>query len=1172
MKEHRVHATDPKQNAVVHAAAGTGKTWLLVSRIIRLLLQGASPGSILAITFTRKAAAEMHIRLRQRLLAMCEANDDQLTILLHAIGAAGTPDERRRARTLYEELLTDPHDLRATTFHAFCQELLSRFPFEAGIPPGFDLIEQTMELEAAAWRALDSDLIRNSDEVDIAMDSLLRISRGLPNAREALRDFLTHRSDWWAYTEGASDPIAYATQKLRQTLEVDLTADPLSQFASDTAFRSVLKSFVDGFKSQASGKYEVPVAQAQQALSADIEPAEFFGLLCRTFLRVDGQPRVFTITKALNGAVGAAGATALTQSHADIVARLQAVIEQQHRLETLSRTQAWYTVGQRLLEHFQRLKREQNLIDFTDLEWLTYRMLSQSRHAEWIQYKLDQRINHLLVDEFQDTNPTQWRLLLPLLQEMASAQTDRARSVFLVGDEKQSIYRFRRADPDLLQLARVWLETHMGARTYEQHVSWRSSPAIMHFVNLLFETPAADAPADASASQPSGDGSDVIGFRLQNFRAHETRHQDLWGHAEVLPLIAQNPTVATVPYFRNPLQQPRLVEEQQQHRLEGDMVADKIRAILAQPIRVHGQVRPMQYSDILILLRDRNHAASYDAALRHAGIPYVGAGRGTFLDCLEVRDVVHLLTVLLTPLDDLALASVLRSPIFAASDSDLIALAGDDAPSAWYERLIGNATDRGGQDRSEPLARAARLLPQWRALADRIPVHDLLDRIYFEANLPERYRSAAPAHLRQRIAANLTRLLDLALELDSGRFPSLARFLSRLEALTREDSESLGGEIDHAGNQVRLLTIHAAKGLESPVVFLVDAARDVTKRDRKIGAIMEWPIDQPRPQCFFLPGRKAETDAVSGRLLRRQAAAALREEANLLYVALTRAQQMLFVSGCEPARRSVAGDPIRGWYGWIERRLSAAAATEPKHALELTRIDSRERTEVFNICGHIAYGSRPAVTEAPPVPARAPVAIDPALTRPFEPLATGSTHVRPSDAGQSMTEVGTSGNTAGAKHRGVVIHRMLECLSGTRKDREKARKKIWREFAAAEDEEWLAQCWQEACAVVDAPGFREFFDPDQYQDARNEVSILYRAEEQDMLGFIDRLIFRERDMVLIDYKTHHVGREQVAALASSYAPQLKLYADGVRRLWPGRPVKAVVLFTACCSSAAVAVD
>jgi ATP-dependent helicase/nuclease subunit A len=802
-----------------------------------------------------------------------------------------------------------------------------------------------------------------------------------------------------------------------------------------------------------------------------------------------------------------------------------------------------------LLEEYQRLKLERGALDFADLEWKTYRLLNRSRHAEWVQYKLDQRIDHLLVDEFQDTNPTQWRLLLPLLQEMVAGDPERRRSVFLVGDEKQSVYRFRRADPRLFHAARHWLEQHAQAHTLTQHLSRRSSPAVIRFVNLVFHRPS-DTEPEAEEDYP-----------LQDFRPHDTHHRQLWGRAELLPLVRRGDRNEgkTAVAMRNPLEQPRQTDEDRRHRQEGDLIAGKIREILGRPIADGERVRPMTGDDIMILLRDRTHARLYEEALRRAGIPYIGTGRGAFMQSLEVRDLMHLLRQLVEPYNDLALASALRSPLFAASEDDLLRLA-QNPPGSWRTRLERLTTE---QTPDSALTRARQLLPRWSSHVGRVPVHDLLDRIYCEGNVVARYLSAAVPHLRPRVEANLNRFLELALEVDSGRYPSLSHFLAYLERQAEQDDKSPAEPAWNRAPRVRVMTIHAAKGLEAPVVFLADAARSADGRDRGLRPLVDWPVQDPRPRYFHLAGARKKIDDVSLALRTEQQWSARREEANLLYVALTRARQMLYVSGCEP------GQGGRGWYGFIEKRLRHAgdSGEAARAGLQLDSISLDDGKTIFNTRASLEFGEPPS-----PQPMESPASVkgfslDPRLTQPFPEMPqTGI--LNPSHSGQEQDDHPDEATDftqarTGAQRRGVAIHRMLEQLAGG-ESRKVLERRLRQEFGDELEEADFRRGWHEACAVLDRADFREFFDPARYQEARNEIPILYRDGGRDIYGVIDRLVMREKEIVLIDYKTHvRATRENIAQLAEDFREQMRQYGEGARRLWPGKKLRLVLLFTAC---------
>jgi ATP-dependent helicase/nuclease subunit A len=1111
-----LQAASPVHNATVHASAGTGKTWLLVTRIIRLLLDGAQPDSIMAITFTRKAAAEMQERLTERLRELMRADDAGLDELLRQCGIDPDPALREQARQLYEQHLFNPYPLRTTTFHAFCQELLQRFPLEAGIPPGFEISESSAILEQEAWDALFMQATRQPDSrLAQALEQLIEMCGGLPNTRSALLSFLAHRSDWWAYTKGHTDGAVYAAKQLARLFGVAPGDDPLADFPNDIQ-RARLRAFAELLgRNTATDRKSGTLLN--DALATSLAQAERFALIQSVFLTKQQQPRKRKASPAQRKRLGEDGEQRLLEHHEQFVTELLDRLDRLARINSMRTSSAWYTAGVRLLQHFQRIKQEQRLLDFSDLEWQACELLNRSAHANWVQYKLDKRIDHLLVDEFQDTNPTQWRLLLPLLEELAAGETDRPRTVFLVGDEKQSIYRFRRANPALLATASDWLASRLQAGRYPLDKSRRSARAIIDCVNRVF-------------------GSGPLNERISRYSTHATFLEDLYGRVEVLPLAAADAAEApaTGTGLRNPLLQPRLVAEDLRHYREGEAIAAQIRRLTDNPnlIGAEGSVRVLGYGDILILVRQRTHVSAYERALRDAGIPYLGAGRGTLLQNIEIRDLEALLNILISPYDNLALAQVLRCPVFGVTDAELMQLAAMDSGS-WYERLAQvPATDNPG------LAAACRLLNGWRELAGQVPVHDLLDRIYHEGEVLPRYASAFPPALRPRVHANLTRFIELALEVDSGRYPSLSRFLYQLERLRRQeqDQPDEGTQEQADNNRVRLMTIHAAKGLESPVVFLADATAGHSSRNA-YDALVDWPASADRPRHILLCGRKTDQDSTTARLLEQQTAEDLREDANLLYVALTRARQFLFITGSAASK-----NPDTNWYELIRSALLATGgmADDANPVLESGRLPS-------------AAAPRTVATETGPVDPRLAERIE--APAPFRLIA-------PSRLVTSETDM--PGEVDG-RRRGSAIHLMLDRLSrpqgGTPAQRLAGLAgTLERE---ADDPELLAW-WQEALDVHTDMHFAYLYDPSRYERAYNEVPVQYRQNESLVYGIIDRVVVSDDSILVIDYKTHRTASaDTVARLATDYGEQMRLYARGVAKVWPEYRVRPCLLFTAC---------
>lgn len=1121
-------AIDPSHCATVSASAGTGKTWLLVSRLIRLLMNGARPEGILAVTFTRKAAAEMQVRLNSRLREMAECSDPRLDDYLIEIGASLNDSHRQQARTLYETLLSSPVNIKTTTFHAFCQDILQRFPLEAGIPPGFELVESTSELQQAAWDALCAEASRHPDsEQAKAIETLFDACGGLDNTRTALNDFLNHRSDWWAYTEGQNHPLGFAIDTLTKQLDVTPDDNPLQIFFSKTLLLE-LQEFSVLLRKHANTKNEKFLALLSIARDPQQDIAIRFQSTCAVFLTQKGEPQARKESKAQAKSMGEDGQQRFLEIHQ---LACKAIVNTQNALNSqlsLKRTSAWYQAGVNLLTHYQRLKAEQRLLDFSDLEWQAYQLLNHGDNVHWIQYKLDQRIDHLLIDEFQDTNPTQWRLILPLLQELAAGENERGRTVFLVGDKKQSIYRFRRADPELFNTAKDWLNNNLNTVTQPLDTSWRSAQAIISFVNQLF-------------------GQDPLNTQLKDFTPHQTHHKNLWGQVELLPLAEATEIEATevkatkisapeaLTGLRNPLESPRILHLDQRHLDEGHLIARHINSLIADKTLIgdEGQAREIRYSDILILIRHRTHADDYEQALREAGIPYNSANRGTLLESQEARDLVDLLQLLITPYNNIALAGLLRSPLFACTDNDLITL-GKLPSQHWIERLHKHAAESISES---PLRRASQLLKQWRTLVDTLPVHDLLDRIFDQGDVLNRYQAAYPDHLQHRVVANLTRFIELALEVDSGRYPTIGHFVARLQALRQHEQDAPDeGTSTQVDARVNIMTIHGSKGLESPVVFLADST-NTGQGKKAYRAVVDWPASARQPDCFMLAGKKDSLDQFTRKILDKHAISEQRENANLFYVAITRAQQFLFISGSQPSR----GDKL-GWYG------EAQSCLQNLHP---------DKDDIMPLTS----GNKPEAAVMLESAAQTKPDIDPQLSKPvcFD-EATSS--IAPSRADSSTDDTTTPPQESDQQIRGIAIHRMLELLCKG-ESRQAILQRVTNECGLATDAGELNTWFTEAETTFKHPDLASIFKPENSQQTFNEVPIHFRRGSRSVAGIVDRVVVMEHEALIIDYKTHVIDQytNTVETLAAQYREQIQLYCDGAERLWPDKKITGCLLFT-----------
>jgi ATP-dependent helicase/nuclease subunit A len=927
-------ACDPRRSAVVEACAGSGKTWLLVGRIVRALLDGSAPGEILAITFTRRAAQEMRTRLLDELKRLALASDEAIVAWLRQRGLDESSARASigAARQLYERVAMARVPISMETFHGWFWQLVSRAPLGAGVPYAPALLETVDRLRTDAWLHFTARLLEPAHAAERAAWVRLIDDLGDASARQVLMKLLDRRAEWWCFAAGDE---AAAVERALAPLRTVGERDPRAGIRAADVVEAV-RTLADTWASLTR-----PLQTAQQALERArqwlaTEPteaaADFYAASLIVLTRSEQTP-----TQALlPGRIAARLRTVdevdrYAQAHGLVVGRLEELKADLRTWQALRLNEAALACGRLLIDAYQRLKAQQQALDFTDLEWHAHRLLADPDHAAYMQARLDARYRHILVDEFQDTNPLQWQVLQAWLEaygerEDEAGADDRPR-VFIVGDPKQSIYRFRRAEPRVFDAARALLARDFGAVQLRTNVTRRNRHAIVEVLNRVM------------AANPL--------FQPQSTRAADG------GAFVLLPLSAPLPPPAVdAAALRDVLATPRPERDSDSRYREGRVLANELAHWVAHTrVRDGEGERAARWSDVLLLVRRRTYLPQIDRALRDAGVPYVSDRRGGLLATLEADDLLALLVFLTTPTLDLKLAHALRSPIFGAADADLVALAQQPGAS-WWQRLLALAAasagagapdadaERGGQRRAgaaagagapgpgtsaEPaLARAARLLARWLDAARVLPVHDLLDRIYFEGDLRRRYAAAVPAPMQAQVQANLDAFIELALDIDAGRYPSLPRFIDELAGLKRHAPEEAPDEgLADSGDAVRVMTIHGAKGLEAEIVAIADAHSRPAADGESV--LVVWPPTEPAPAHVSVVARGAQgrDDARAGWFADDDAQRA-QEDWNLLYVAATRARQVLIVSGSSPAGNA----PAESWYTRMQavESLSVGAA------------------------------------------------------------------------------------------------------------------------------------------------------------------------------------------------------------------------------------------------------
>ena len=852
-------ACDPARSVAVEACAGAGKTWMLVSRILRALLEGAAPHEILAITFTRKAAGEMRKRLQDWLTEFAQATPEKLgqELLARGVPAPAVDALREPLRTLHARVLADGRGVQIRTFHGWFAALLRNAPIatleEMGLPALSTLLEDDSEAIDKVWRrfhvAVAAEPQARADyEASVA-------AHGRSQTTKALRAALDKRVEFMlADRAGVVDP---SVQHWHQVFpEFAGAAEPEQLVTAHGPVRETWWLAAGALGRASAPTFSACGAQLERALSDGSLDEALLALLTqklepRKFN--DKLPGIFHVREAQQIALQVCRARAQHEAwlHHRRIARLARL----------------------LLAEYAALKRAEGWVDMADVEQAAHRLLGNDVLAGWVQERLDARVRHLLVDEFQDTNPLQWQALQAWLSGYAGAGT--APSVFLVGDPKQSIYRFRRAEPQVFVAAQRFVAEGLGGTRLACDHTRRNAPEVLAAVNEVM----------LRAQQAA---------QYEGFRPHSTAATTA-GVLLRLPVI-ERPSAAAGDGgaddasagrdgWRDSLTEPRELPEERLVALECRQAARWIAGRLAQGV-------PPQ--EILVLARKRDRLAALQDELRELRIPAQQPEKADLGEAPEVQDIVALLDVLVSPSHDLSLARALKSPVFGVDDAALVEIAllgrqrrAQGAPRSWLALL------REGGELSAALVQIGATLARWQRWVDQLPPHDALNAIYHEGDVLARYAQAMPPALRDGVLANLRALLGTALQLDGGRYATPYAFVRALKA-----GGNRGPALAQA-DAVRLLTVHGAKGLEADTVLLLDTDAAATRAE-SMGVLVDWPGEAPVPRRFSFLASESRPPACNAEALAVEQAARQREELNALYVAMTRARRELVVSSVQP--------------------------------------------------------------------------------------------------------------------------------------------------------------------------------------------------------------------------------------------------------------------------------
>jgi ATP-dependent helicase/nuclease subunit A len=1116
LKDEQARAADPHAHAALSASAGTGKTQVLTARVLRLLLKGARPESILCLTFTKSAAAEMANRIGSRLAAWVRLKDAELFNELEALGEDSTPPAREKARRLFAKVLDCPGGLKIQTIHSFAQGLLAAFPAEVGIAPGIQPIEGRAEQELVrrTLAELMADAEANGDErLTRDIQSLSR-RLGEMGAVDYLRacarraEAMTHR--------GPLETIEPTVRRLMDLPEGS-TDDYIAAKCGDEGFDcDLLRAVAEANRNWGAPSGLGHAAAIDQWLAlTPIERAAELGTLRKIVLTEKGTPRVST---------GQSRAEPHYEAHAGRLATLVGeLLDVQNRARLARDISAGLRAGQAFADAYTQAKRSAGVADFDDLIDWARRLLAQPGMGDWVRYKLDRRVDHVLVDEAQDTNGAQWEIIERLVEEYFSGSSEaeeRHRTLFMVGDFKQAIYGFQGTDPKRFDEARRRFRDRAAALgdgddlfSYQRRArefrdlsiaaSFRSAQPLLDVVDAVVATLGHQALALTEPPPP-----------------HRAHHRDRPGEVELWPPFA-------VENFEDESEEGEERWVSLRDRRYAEYLAEQIKGMLAEAPVLASTGRPLAPGDILVLVRSRGELASLIVArLFAAGVPVAGVDRLHLHEPLAVQDLLAAVRFAVQPNDDLSLACLLVSPLLGWDQDRLRDLAFGRKGSLWREIR----------------QRAAEFADAHAALSELLRIADFTTPAQFlETILSGPLQGRRKLYARLGLAARdpIDELTNSALEFERNEIASLDRFLAWFSRGTVDVQRDPG----QPGNEVRVMTVHGAKGLEAPVVIVADATADPARLGRRPTTI-DFALGPAGPVPLLRPKKDERGPPFDDPILDEEKRD-LEEHMRLLYVALTRAADRLVVSGPRPRERKDGADPRppNSWHGIVERALIAVGA-EPS------------ATGGMRYAPGSAHRPKAAPSKIEPTPIAIPDwALRPAPIeeRPPRPLAPSAI------AADDEAAPPPSPALRAAARRGSLIHQLLERLAPVAPAERPDCALAWLEQSAGvADAAERADIVGQVCEVLAHPDFAPLFGPGSLAEAPLAATL---ADGRVIAGTVDRLLVEDNRVSVIDFKTGRVP-DGDAAVPPSHRAQMQAYADALRVIFPRRAVRAALLYTA----------
>ena len=1081
-------ASNPEKSVWVGASAGTGKTKVLSDRVLRLLLNDVNPSKILCLTYTKAAAVVMSSRIAKKLGQWSIISDEKLENELLSLYGEIPQDTKKReqlknkARRLFAVLLDTPGGIKIQTIHSFCQEILKRFPLEANISPYFQVLDDRDSQEAINdiknHILTETSLNPQSDTgraiayitANISENKFPKIIEDIISNRGKIEQIINLHN-------GKKNLLALISQKLG--IDDNLTIEQiLAQFFANIPTEPLQKLFDAGIKDLEkwlNGNYDIE----------DYENYLQIYLTGKNEIRSTSKKKIFTENPSI------------TQSFIEEAERCLKLLEKIKSYNTYQSTKSIIILANELIERYNSFKKIHAKMDYNDMILLTKNLLENKNAAKWVLYKLDGGIDNILIDEAQDTSPDQWAIISSVCDDFFSGlgSSENTRTVFAVGDRKQSIYSFQGADPDKFdEMCEHFSTLSPNFEKVNLDVSFRSTSAVIDTVNRLFS----DEQIKKGVASPGEDIEHIP------FRKGEGGKVEFWEIVE--PSEEKDEDEWTLPTKR--------ATEVSTSTQMAKMIAEKMKKMVSSKEILKSKNRPLQYGDFLILVRSRDSfCEELIRECKTLNINISGIDRINLMEQIAVQDLVSLGKFLLLPDDDLSLAEVLKSPLFGLDDKDLYKLCYKRSGTLWNSLLNTPEYQKTADDLKELFN-----------LADYVRPFELYNHILSKKDGRKKYYERMGAEAEDGI----DEFINLSLAFEQDHIASLQNFINWISS----DDIEIKREMEQSKNDmVRMMTVHGSKGLQAPIVILPDTTR-VPKSNREAGFLWD-------ENYFLHPNCADDYDALCDTIKNKQTEKMLEEYRRLLYVAVTRAEDMMIFCGFRKKTKS----PDNSWYNMFKKSFTSFAdcnettwSYESPQEISVENPSSTEQKPTENLIPDFMFV--PAAKEKP-------------LSKPLTPSKLEENEPAP------ISPLSAVDNSVFYK-RGTIIHKLLQFIPDIP---QKQRVENIAKFIKSKAPEFSKQDQQkildEVTSLIENKEFGIVFSA----NSQAEVPIMGEVGGKIISGQIDRLIITDKKIIVVDYKTNRQVPKTINDVPPAYISQLAAYKSLLKKIYPQKDIETFLLWT-----------